>query len=691
LDSRSPTRAWSHDVVTSLGQLVTRFAQVLTSRPEALFGLFQHEATGPLRALREETRRDGVWRKPWIRTAPIPLPRRGHRASWSVEVQSQYRLAGRHAAALAGDASIAFYLKTLGEIAIVRVDSGREDAATLRIRPLRVLKMAASPDAIHVALAFDSSEIDVLRVDVLSDSHSTIATLSYFMPEVEAPVLYWEGATLWYQSARDRVARFSAQVAQPAYIPLSTAGELSAAAGSAGHLVAAIRQSGGSVLVAIADASVTATREVPQLDITCMDQCGPGRIVFGASDLSVRIVTVPDLRDEARVSSPELPLTVGGSESSVIWASDRGHYFAWDCATTSHAIALGDAEISSYGPRPLWIGLAEGVTTAVSESRVVRFARSRSTGTTTLWPVERALVLEDGSVAVAQRRNEDLWLVDPGNEREVSLGPDVSAGLLAVDGQSDVLALSSSGRCVYVDWRKLTPTRLDGIPPGVTAVAAGGKGFWVVRRDGSILFLDRTFTLSEVGGVALGGGMAAGALAWPGWLLVRGIGVVEDWQVPAGEDTNEFLVLFRLRDTTPPSLARRGSRVFLKHEGFVQGMACDEENASLVVLMRRNGDRVVRAHVGTADAFIQRSETVRAIECSDAVSQVTGMGSSMARGWLILHGGALSYLDSASLRTRAVLTVAAPITTIASNGRDVAIVESHTRVFRCQLSLGGRS
>jgi hypothetical protein len=683
----------------SLQTVLRRVAQAVASQPRAVFSTIRHHGDDRVRMLCDRHVQDGSWKKPWIRTRPLPVPAvsgeenaPAGESRIAVEVQSRFRFGGRRVAALAGETGHAFYLKELGRIGIVNVASGREHDTTISIRPLRPLLLSVSADARRIAVAFDNGEIDVMDIDSQSGMSTSPHTVRYLVPEFEQPAVSWINGRLWYQPDRGTLAAIDqGGISGRVKLIPDCEGELRACIEIEGGVLAAVSRGDSAHLIEVAaDGRV---RHWPIGDLVSLAACGHAHVVCGLADYTVVVLDRQTMAIAFTVPVEELAVCITATDSVAMWGTDKGQLQRWRFGLMNQVESFEVSALLGFGERPLELVPVDAATLMVTGESAARFAAAQSADLRETTRIERIFISDTGDLVIAERRGQQLWVSDVAQGRQARIGEHFASSLLAIDEQRTIACGSSSGRVVSVPWNTFHPkegsTGIGGIECVTPAV---GGGFWLLDYRGGLHYLDlERLTVSDVRALDTSRARYMALLAWPGWLAVRGVGIVEDWQRHVGREDSqsEFLLFFRVGAERPPGLDGAGIRVFRKHEGFLQDVAFDPRVNQLAVLTHRANDPMVQARFGTAEEFTRSAEHVHDVAISGWVEQIAIGGATPSRAWLWRQGGGLALVDGSHKDPLAVLATEGPVNALAAGINGViALVESETRLYWCEIFPG---
>ena len=213
--------------------------QALTTYPSSFFSLAYYEGPTAARAAAQEIVDRGLWRKPWLRVTPRQPPRvlSEHSLGLGISVMCQYKFAASCAVEMARTRRLIFRVKSLGQIAIIDLDRLEELSHTLCVRPLRPVGLFVNEDSHLLAIAFENGEADILRLIGTSDgtpaNTTLLATVRYLLPELDSPVMLWQGQQLSYQRNAETLVVWQAEdgglTERIIDLPMQASGELAGA------------------------------------------------------------------------------------------------------------------------------------------------------------------------------------------------------------------------------------------------------------------------------------------------------------------------------------------------------------------------------------------------------------------------------------------------------------------------------
>ncbi|MFI5453968.1 MAG: DUF4062 domain-containing protein [Isosphaerales bacterium] len=689
-----------HGAADAWRDLIRRHAQRLASHRGAFFSLAYHDGPSSVRESARRLVRDGLWGRAWIRPEAAWLPERSDPdRRESVAVRAAYAFDYSSATDLADDRGVAFYVARLGEVKLVDLDRFVELPTTLSVRRGRPLRLAVSPDARGLALAYDDGWAEIYRLDLADDgavlAQSLVETVTYLVPESEPPVLAWDGGTFWYQPDPASIGRLDLDTDPPSSdliaLPARAHGELSGWVAQTGGHVVTLRQPGRTTAVVVlgAGGAVEALR-LPGVDVTAACSCGDQGIALVSASRTIEVYRLaPGWTRAASAESAQAPACLVWDGTTLAWICEDAHFHRWDPSGTSSPQDLGrfpDVFPSNRRVTPRRVcARPDGSYVAVTGSEVFRFAIT-SGSNPEAYTLKLVLQGPDGAPHAVQERDNEDWLLDLTARTERRLESFDEFRLLpflcAINGAGRLLAASTTGAAHLVDLasgKALTPIAT---PAGVAAVVGDLEfGFWLVDRAGTIY---TTMEGNCTRAAALG-------LDGPGGAQLRcGLGVLV-WRGTCyhaarwGTDFSDAVVVFRLRGGRADRL---GERFFEKSDGTVRALDLSPDGRLVVAVLEHSSRSAASLRVGTPEDFVRCRDVERVLTGTDPDVLRARVQSDGLAVDLLCTSGTLFRVDITTGQVRAVLSLSEPLTELAvgpTRGPELLLAQAKARPLTCHF------
>ena len=680
--------ASSDDEIRELHDFLFAHAQRLRRSHDHLFALMHHEGPPRVRARADALLAAGRWRRPWLRTAAVPLPAASSApaAAMALRLLTEHRFPNSSATALAADAQLAFRVKVLGRISVVDARSMQELADGLAIPLRRILGLFAAADARSLAIAFENGDLVILDLELSADRRVLRKTssrgLQYLVPETEPPVMRWHGRELLMQRPDGSVAIVHASGEDVLALPADCRGELSGAIffGDAWHVT--IRQSGNTWLWRC---GTDDRLLVPRADAVCLAPVGDDGIAVGFSDRTLRLFeTAPELRQTAETRTGLWPDCVVGWDGGVLWfEEDKLRYRRPDGAVTR----VEDA--SGLLPQTIFLRIRAAARQPdrslllLSDSNVCQVRVESAAAAKAGRVVEKPLIDGDDAVYAIEKRGDALWIVDSAKEKDVLLVAEARARHFhALDGRGHLLTVNSAGGGVIADLadHRLEPVRS---PIGANSLIARDGTFWLADRFGGIHRLRGREMHREalVEPENAGGGRiwnVGASIVWQGKNSEFGTG-------NPSADVQETLLFFEVHEGFEP-LSELGARVFPKEDGRIQCVSRGS-GEDVLVFFRGHSEHGLCAKIGTPPALLGGTERTVPLDFDASILDCIPSAEEN-RLYVLCEDHDVRVVDLATMTTCGRLAATRPFTTIGGNGvRGVAAVEARERIYRCWMEV----
>jgi len=668
-----------------LRDFIFSHAQALTRCEDILFALIEHEGSASLRERADALLRARRWRKPWLRTVPVPLPSPPDAdAIPSLVAVGQYRFPRSAAVALAAEAELAFHFSMLGRIAVIDLRSMRAVGNVLQIPTGRVLALSSVADGTLLAVAFESGELHLLALELSSDRNVIRQTgsrlLHYRVPESEAPAVGWNGRELLLQRPDGTLAlvRDATETALP--LPPKSQGELSSASFANGRWRITMRQG--------LDTSIWSGAGDPlrirNADVLSAGSTDDGLLTIGLSDRTVRIIDVSRApREIASTTTGQWPECIASGTADVLWFEEN-HVRRWKVSEDAprNLVDANRLLSSDVYRRIRHAAVARGGDLLIAGDSIVCRGRIETAGAAAARSTEEVMVNRGGAVIAIQKRDNDLWLVDCASAKELQLVAGATVRHFhALDDQGRVATVSASGGGSIVGLANHESRTIE-TPLGANSLVAADATFWLADRFGAIHRLSGQSMQREL---MLGSRRMKGARLWKcgSWLVWQGVNAEMSESNPSA-DVQDTLLFFEIMGK--PALREVGLRSFPIECGRLVCVTPGPRQ-QIIALFRGHSLGPLIAAVGTPAAFIDHTEQTMSVDFAGLIHDCV---FDAERDLLFIHSdhNDLVVVDAGTMKTRARLSSSRPFTAIAGDGGgNLVVVEGNEQLYRCRLEV----
>ncbi|MDD2737079.1 MAG: DUF4062 domain-containing protein [Desulfuromonadaceae bacterium] len=669
--------------------------------PSALFSLAHHEGRQVVRSAAQKLVAQGRWKKPWLRTERVPIstPQLESDRVATIEVLRKLEFNRSSAVTFATEAGIVFRVKNLGEIVFVHLHSIEPVPQVLIVRRNnRPLALFASADARYLVIAYDIGEADVILISLNDHSllvaQSIIRTVSYHIPELDAPVMVWRGSELFFQPDETAFSRLSCGSVPPMHhrlpLPPSVVGELSGIVFLEELLIAGLRfgSSGGIIIFDSTDARMVIRhdRVHPIQLCTCSDSV----VAVSWSDRRLSCYDVNrqfSLLSEMHIE--ENVLQFAWYNDSFVWSSSSGGLHIWcpDDGAPIKTRFVGDESVYPSNLRiTTWqlVPLNDGLLATVTDVGVTCF-RPVYAKSVSVPPQLYAVIQLSDRALVLQKRDNGAWLVDIDHGVQTFVADNRGIPLYPVcdtDGHYFLLASHSDGS-IKIDLKHFRNEACANVPMGITSVAGDKNGgFWLADRMGRIHRLEPNGKCRIETTLDLRGASGANLLCTGKYLIWFGQCY---WHHENGEDTAHALVVYQ-RGIFGLKLV--GQRIFKKSEGHIQALDFDEVTRQLVLVVQNSKKYPIAFLVGTFDQLLHETECQLPWKAPvDKIHRISiSSGGEMLQ--ILCGDGICVVLDLKLMKVIVAITPTIPFTDLARRsalGSLAMIISGRNQLYSCFL------
>jgi hypothetical protein len=682
--------AAADEAIDQMREFIFANVQRLETKRDILFGLIQHEGSPLLRRHAEDLLLSSQWKRAWVRTSIVPLPRPvANQDEWNIKVVAQYNFERSAATSLAETMEVAFYLKKLGSIGIINTHSMRELPERIVIPNDRVLRLCATSDGHSLAAVFENGNLLILELEFADDrtllSQRAHKAYRYLVPECEPPVVQWNNSQLLFQREDGDLVIVENTVEKIIPLPDDCYGELSAAVFSRGEWVVTIRQGPNSCVWRCESDEKVVIEATDVLSAACTAN---NSLVLALSDRTIReFQTRSSLRQSGLIETKDLPVCIGAWKGGVVWA-EQANLWYWDSAQNI-IVALNDDE-TLLNPR-LYLRIDQISKTAtedlvvLGDYRVSQIIPLSSGAPTASHRVEALLVGNENEIYAIQKRDQELWLVDCATERELRLVPNATIRYFHVlDNSGHLLTMGITGGGSLTDLSSHLAHQMQG-PMALNAVAVNKGVFWLTDRFGAIYRLTKDNILSLESKRREQNFNVGHLRIFQNWLVWQGNSTDISPENPFG-DPQHCLLFFNISDDQP-YLNEVGFRSFTKEDGILEVIVTADDSNEVHAIFYGHSEFGLCVKVGTPEQFLQHEERTTPMDFNSTVIDCV---MNTQDGVLYVYSGDFDIVvvDLETFRTRCRLSVSWPFTAVVhTSGRGIVAVEAGKRLYRCSMEV----
>lgn len=709
---------------------IQKHIQRLTKYRGLLFTLIYHEGFPAAQAKAQELASQGLWTKPWLRTTLAWTPTSEVNVTTErIEILKQWTFEASSASVLAKERQLAFFVKRLGQIGVVDIESGYELPQMISTRHFRILGVFSSSDAQHLAIAYENGEADLLRLAYNRNGVLVSSTkkIEYLVPEYEAPIMEFIGNFLWYQTAAGPIARlhlmsgetslmfsgFSSDADKGASgmvhslnkalakslksllqrLNLNTTkvnatfrGELSGIGALLKHYVITLRYGSDTYMVILDESGPVTSLRCAKTDVTCL--CTNDRqfaVAFTNHKLAV-FDTLSGIVQLCETKLNELPACMVWNDNKIVWISEKGTLHNWNVDVSREPYNLdggGSVFLTARGlvMRPNRTFAMVSATAALCFAIIQRDEKQ---------PYQIQAVFEAGAKQAyyaIQKRENGVWVLDSASKKEIWIEREIdSSNMFSMDGANHLFGAGISGPGMLIDIATHNINPVIQTPYGVTSVVGDpNAGFWLTDGSGAVHFVDPDYTCQKSGQPDLKVWGMPQLHCWPG--LVVWSGLVLD-QTEFGVDMLYALVFFEPNGRRHGRLRQIGQRLFAVSDGSFQTLTYDSKRNRLLVVWQFGSRFKHSVKFGTPQDFINKSEQEKEIIGVDhdvLVAKVTTDGRGL---YMLCQSGNLFRLDAETFDVQAVLSGSIPLTGMSQGivqDASLVLIEGGSRLFFCEF------
>jgi len=671
-------------------------AQSLAKYPESFFSLVHHDGSPLARQQADALLSRALWKKPWLRTVRIELPcppsAAGRQAFMSPLRRCEFERSC--AVGFARGAMIVFRVKKLGEIVLFDLNRLIELPQRISIRPLRPLALSASDDARHLAIVYDNGELEVIKLHWSATgtllAEEGVAIFRYLLPEMDPPVMAWNGNELVYQEDAQNMVCAAFDAPAPASrrfrLPDTACGELTGVAFVGSRMVASFRAGTSGAVVCFGASAIEGVQHFQGTQALHVCPCGSSLVTVAWSDHRLcRYDTNRHLHPVDDVFVKDQPIKLAWANGLFVWCTYSAELHAWDPGEgPPKSSRLAGVSVASGGRVESWQtqALPDGSLVTITDVGATIFRISYGEAAT---PAQIYTVFEpiEGQILAIQKREDGAWLVDLKRRRETLLTKEQGLNRgRDVDGRHLLLnTVANVGVRMELETQSLQ--EYNNLPAGIDAVAGDPNGgFWLADRMGQILRFTEDGQGRVVAEIPLRCVSGPSLLCTQRFLIWAGTCVSHQ---ESGEDM-AYAFFFFLR--TPAGLRLLGKRIVKLCEGRVEAFDYSDALNLLLVAVCNSGHIAYGFRKGSIDQYLQGEELL--FSRPQTLKEVKHLRFSGDGATVQLLGGdgVFMVMDPDNFRVAGVLKPAMPFTGMTRGPSDAPrslIVAAQTTLFSYTL------
>jgi hypothetical protein len=655
---------------------IFRNAEEFQSRHNLLFSLAYFERFKEAQLLAGEEGFGRGWTKPWIRTEPIILrfDREPESTGEAVCLEGVVSFQKSCAVDFAASRDRAFIVIKIGQIGMIDTGKMRLQEETIETRALRPMAIASSDDAQYIVIAYENGEADVKKIEYDQKGNylycTNLTVLSYLLPDFEAPVMFWDHASLWYQQGNELIRTdFGSEgyTKEKHIIPPDYYGELNGAAVCGVLRVFTFRRKNASAVVCVGQNGIAVGVQRYDSDVCCICSAAD-RIAIAYSDHTICVYSSEDgfrLQRQSGDMGEHVNAFIF-NEDRLLGITNRKAVFIWDFLNTNDPDFL--------------IGENSFYDSTIQIEKIIRKGDSLFQGMSRTNVFNFRIVLGDirpqysichvfhidsaGNVAVLEEA--DVFHLVGGQDFPTLFLSDKENTLLhfAKDGKGNILGTSTRTLGYIIRPNQQTATEIEKIPFAITS-AAGCiyGGFWISEDTGNIHYVD------EDGSISIAADMAGAYLTGAYLQSWRDLLIQCSMQHNSGKygTDADMQLVFYAYDRDRSSIKDIGRRLFYKDEGFLHDIAYDHVRKTLYLVMSMQGDENIIIRYGSVEDIVNKTEYLIQLPVTDEGEAKVVYSARDNRLYILNRRGVVFAVDAKSLNLLATLSAPKPFTAILSD------------------------
>jgi len=692
LDDYSDLIVDSDEEIENYRSFVLKHAQTLVSHDGQLVALLHHEGFPQAKTQVKLVQSNGLFTNAWFHTwkKNKKTPAGNDLQTKSLELFSVFEFELSYLTDLAPTTQMAFHLISLGTIGIIDLQKNNSLNSIISIRRIRPLGLFSSNDGQYLAIALENGEADIIKLDWNNREiikQSNVVTLKYYVPQFEAPTMYWQGHRLIFQNNEQRIMSFDVYLEELLcfIIPGNSnfPVELRAVTELNNDLILAISSSRHTQILHVVKGNSSQIYHIENVDIISLCKCDFITVAATFTNRMIMIFCINGTTNNITTTINEMPVCMACDNNSLTIVTDTNNFYIWKFAERGEPVILQSPETNyiSKIPRQLAL-LKDGVLISVSQSEAATF--KITTGNVKNRYSVLSLVETVSKYYAVIKRESNLLLVELSSGNEIMLIKFSSRTIrFCTDGLDNLLYVCSDGTGFIMNITSQSSCHISGIPSTMASVTGDPNGgFWIADRLGDIQHIETNGSIhlvwsSKSKNARVQELLSTNALlVWRGWL---------DDQAVSEEARPDTLLFFETNHSN--HLQMVGQRVFRKPEGFIESITYNGSLQTFVVILGNsaNGKRGIR--VGSAEDFIEQNERFIAVSWlpNRIKSATCKTGSNL---YLLSEDGCIYCLDTRTFERKAGLSPSLPFQSMSTGWGQkdrILLADGKSDIYLCRI------
>jgi len=691
LDDYSVLSFNSESEVLKYYTFIAKHAQTLSKHDGQLIALLQHE--GFLQAKEQIELIQYKYKNAWLRTNQlrIDFSIKNDKNTISLETISSWKFEISRAVCFAVKAQIAFHLIRLGEVGIIDIIKSCPFDQRISIRKLGTLALFSSEDGKYLIIAYENGEADIIELEWnclgLVKQYFKV-TIKYKLPVFEDPFFYWDLYEIVYQDWNGAIILMNIISGEMeclfSFNNLDSEWELRQALKLGDEIVFACSTESSTQVLHFADRKTHQIFKVDNADTISMCACGLTIVAISFSNREIRLFEITQILNEfSYFKIMEIPTKIIYDGKGLIIVTDLGTYYYWNFKENINSEIIVKSQINMVQYRQ--IAFADNQTILSinqTESSVLKMSNGAEHNSYSVIALFSSS-LHDYAVV---NKEEEIILLNLNEKSEIKLiNIKKSFKKFSIDGSENLLCVCNNGTGFILNLVSGLHISFKNIPETLaisTVVGDTSNGFWIADHIGDIYNIDKNglvkrvwvsnFVKSHVQEIIC----TEKYLCWRGWV---------NENTNAEESRPETLIFFEINNGK--QLIHIGKRIFRKSDGFIETMAYNNHQDSLMLVLS-NSKRYTRGICfGTIEDFITYKEYHYPISYVKSYVQAASY-SDPCNFFLLTLDGSIFSINNKKVMHKTVLSPYLPFSKMSNSIRSdekICCSDTESNIYYCSI------